>query len=483
MRVRLAALALMSVMSVAAAQDRPLRDDPRVRDALGLLAVWAEAQAAYQQIPGISLAVVHDQELVWSAGFGLANRESRVPATATTIYSICSISKLFTSVALMQLRDAGKVRLDDSVARFLPWFAIPDTFPDPAPITLEGLLTHASGVPRESDFPYWSAPDFRFPTHDELVRRLADQQQLYPPETYFQYSNLGLALAGEIVAAVSGEPYVQYEKAHVISSLGLANTTAEIPTALHGTRMAVGYSSRTRSGTRDRLPVFDGGAIDPAMGFASTVEDLGAFASWQFRVLYRGAHEVLARNTLREMQRVHWVDPDWKTTWGLGFAVSRDKDKTFVGHGGSCPGYRSNLLIQPGERVAVVFAANASGVDAGQFTRRGYEVVAPAFKAAADTASRAPVTSVDVSPYVGAYSEMPWGGEVAAIPWKGSLALLSLPTDDPMGDLVELKYVAGNSFRRIRDDQTLGEEIRFDVGPDGKATRLWQHSNFSPRIR
>jgi len=477
------AVAALLLASTAAAQQRPLRAHPRVQEAIGLLAVWTDAQVAYQQIPGASMAVVHDQELVWSAGFGLANRERRVEATPQTIYSICSISKLFTSIGVLQLRDAGQVRLDDPVARHLSWFTIRDAYPDAPPVTIEGLLTHSSGLPRESDTPYWSAPDFRFPTHDEIVRRLPEQEELYPAQTYHQYSNLGLTLAGEIVAAVSGQPYEGYVRDRILTPLGLASTTPEIPASLHGTRMAVGYSATTRAGTREPLPVFQGRGIAPAMAFASTVEDLGRFASWQFRVLHHGADEVLSRNTLREMQRVHWVDPDWETTWGLGFVVFQQGDRTFVGHGGNCPGYRSNLQMQTDDRIAAIFAANANGVNPGAFTRRAHEIMAPAVAAAKDTSHAGTPPNAEFAKYVGAYSEMPWGGEVAVLPWKGSLAMLYLPTDDPLGDLTELKHVRDHTFRRIRKDKALGEEIRFEVGPDGRATRVWQHSNFSPRIR
>ena len=83
-----------------------------------------DAQQEYEQIPGISVAIVHDQELIWSAGFGYADLESQRPVGPATIYSICSISKLFTSVAAMKLRDEGKIRLDDRVDAFLPWFKL-----------------------------------------------------------------------------------------------------------------------------------------------------------------------------------------------------------------------------------------------------------------------------------------------------------------------------------------------------------------------
>ncbi|UCF40970.1 MAG: serine hydrolase [Gemmatimonadota bacterium] len=450
--------------------------NPRVQEALHLLGVWIEAQRAYEQIPGVSVAVVHDQDLLWSAGFGYADREAETPATAETQYSICSISKLFTSVAVMQLRDQGKLRLDDPVGRHLSWFDIQDTYPDGPPVTVQGILTHSSGLPRESDYPYWSPPDFPFPTHDELVARLREQRELYPGATWYQYSNLGLTLAGEIVTALSGEPYGAYERRHILDPLGMAHTT---PAIAPDDRLASGYTAMTREGRRERLPLFTPRGIAPAMGFASTVEDLAKFASWQFRVLYHGANEVLGRNTLREMQRVHWLDPDWSPGRGLGFGVWRSNDKTFVGHGGSCPGYRSQLTLQVDDRLATIFMANANGVNAGAFAQQAQQIMAPALAAAADTTRLDPA----FARYLGTYSELPWSGEAAVIPWKGKLAVLYLPTTDPLDALMKLEHVEGHTFRRIRDDGSLGEEIRFDVDDAGRVLRMWQHSNFSPKVR
>ena len=100
---------------------------------------------------------MHDQQVLWSGGFGVA--DSRAAARRRdTIYSICSISKLFTSVAVMQQRDAGKLRLDDPVGRHLPWFTIKPAGGRAGEITIEGLLTHASGLPRESDYPLLDGP-------------------------------------------------------------------------------------------------------------------------------------------------------------------------------------------------------------------------------------------------------------------------------------------------------------------------------------
>ncbi|MEX1309562.1 MAG: serine hydrolase domain-containing protein, partial [Candidatus Sulfomarinibacteraceae bacterium] len=173
---------------------RPLGNDARVADAVAAWETWIEYQLAINRIPAASVGIVHDQELLSARGFGLANPATAEPATAETIYSICSISKLFTSVALMQLKEEGKVRLDAPVADYLDWFTLKDVHPDDEEITVRRLLSHSSGLPRESDYPYWSDPDFVFPTHDEIVDRLSDQQTLYPSSRYFQYSNLGLTL-------------------------------------------------------------------------------------------------------------------------------------------------------------------------------------------------------------------------------------------------------------------------------------------------
>src|SRR6185436_11958739 len=210
-------------------------NDPRITSALELARTWLEAQRAYDQIPGVSAAIVADQQVLWSGGFGQADLASGRPASADTIYSICSISKLFTSVAVMQQRDAGRLRLDDPVTQHLPWFTLKHAEGEGA-VTIEGLLTHASGLPRESDYPYWSAPDFAFPTHDQIVARISQQDALDTPETHFQYSNLGLTLAGEVVAKTSGMSYADYVRANILGPLELTSTTPEMPDIQRGTR-------------------------------------------------------------------------------------------------------------------------------------------------------------------------------------------------------------------------------------------------------
>jgi CubicO group peptidase (beta-lactamase class C family) len=459
-----------------------LAADPRVVDAVQLIEIWVDARLAYERLPGISMAVVHDQEIIWSRGFGFADVEAKRATSPDTIYSICSISKLFTSIAVMKLRDQGKLRLDDPVGKHLSWFNIQESFPEAPVITVRNILTHSSGLPRESDHPYWTGPEFPFPTREQIMERLSNQKTLYPADRYFQYSNLGLTLAGEIVAAASGQPYEEYIQKNILEPLGLRDTTPFLPEEQRGGRFATGYGVFPREGERGEIPFFQARGIAPAAGYASTANDLAKFASWQFRLLDKGGQEVLKANTLREMHRVHWVDLDWKTTWGLGFGVRRSDDDTFVGHGGSCPGFRTQLQLNPKDKVATIFMTNAMGVDTGIFTKEAYDIVAPAIAKALESPDEAKRAPTEFEKYTGLYRDF-WG-ESAVLTWEGSLATVWTRTSNPSEGLTKLKHIEGYVFRRVReDDEELGEEIVFEVDQQGRVVRMQQHGNYMEKVR
>lgn len=150
------------------ADPTPLARHPEVRSALDLLEAWVEAQRVARDLPGLSMGIVHEQEVLWAAGFGWADVERHEPATADTLYRIGSITKVFTATALLLLRDDGRIQLDDPLARHLPWFEMRAGAADPGTITIRHLLTHTAGLPREGAFPYFT--DGRFPGIDETGR-------------------------------------------------------------------------------------------------------------------------------------------------------------------------------------------------------------------------------------------------------------------------------------------------------------------------
>ena len=151
--------------SIAAASQTKETD---YKEALSIIDAWLNAQRDFDKLPGIAVAIVNDQKIIFSKGYGFADVEKKVPMEPGTICSICSISKLFTSVAVMQLWEQGKLRLDDSISSLLPGFNLKQQYAETVPITIRSLLTHSSGLPREAAYPYWSAPDFYFPTEKEI---------------------------------------------------------------------------------------------------------------------------------------------------------------------------------------------------------------------------------------------------------------------------------------------------------------------------
>jgi len=437
-------------------------------EALRLIEVWLDAQRDFDKLPGLSIAIVKDQDIIYKKGFGVTDLEKKSPAVPETVYSICSISKLFTAIAIMQLWEAGKLRLDDSVSMHLSSFNLRQQFAESGPITVRSLLTHSSGLPRESDFPYWT--DFKFPAQKEVAEKLGTQQTLYPSSTYLQYSNLGLTLLGEIVSKVSGMPYEKYVEENILKPLRLAHTQTSMPQNLWRGSLATGYSALYRDGQRKMLPYFNAAGLTAAAGFSSTVEDLARFASWQFRLLSSGAKEIIKASTLREMQRVQWMDPDWKTAWALGFGVAQVDGVTYTGHGGSCPGYVSVLRMNLKEKLGVVLMINAQGVNTEKYANGIFNILSKV------TAVTKPDTT-NLKEYSGYFENYAWQGETVIMPWQGKLALFGLPSDNPATQMTLFKQVSGDVFRRVRSDDTLGEELRFERDASGRVIRFWRHSN------
>lgn len=468
-----------------------LSENPEIKGAIAVVDAWVDGVRAYADVPGISVGVVADQDLLFAKGYGLANRRRKVPADEDTIYSICSISKLFTSISVMQMRDAGKLALRDPVRRHLPWFAIEQHHQGAGPARIHGLLTHSSGLPREVDFPYWVNTDFPFPDRPSMIAQIARQQTLYPADSLFQYSNLGLTLAGEIVAELAGQPYREYVEQNVLAPLSMNDTRPYFPRDLHGKQMAIGYSGLGRERKRKPVPPFDTKAVTPAAGFTSTVADLAKFASWQFRLLGNNGDHVLDANTLREMHRVHWVDPDWKTSWGLGFVVANAEGTTVVAHGGGCPGYITSLQLVPKQKLAAIVLTNAGDGPANNIASNVLRTFGPVLKAArsataaaatADPKAPAGVaTAVDLQPYVGNYGGSIWGGEVAIRVWDDKLVALDLPSES-LKDLTKLKWTRGDEFVRLSQDGEPREPWVFQRDDNGLVTGILRHSQISKRL-
>ncbi len=454
----------------------PLRADtsdfvqqhPPLADAAVLLDMWIEEQMAYHHLPALSIGVVYDQELIWAQGYGFADQEKKTPVTPATIFRMGSITKLFTSVAVLQLRDRGKLRLDDPVSEHLPWFEVQSSFGGEPEITVRHLLTHTSGLPREAAFPYWT--DHDFPTREEIREALPSQSAVFAPATRYKYSNLGIALLGEIVAEVSGEPFAGYLTKNVLAPLGMTSTTLA-PAEEHLRRMTNAYLRRTEDGSRGVADYYETRGLAPAANVVSTVEDMARFAALQFRddAPIAAGEQILKGSTIREMHRPHWIYADWTRGRGLGFAVSRRDDKTIVSHGGWVAGHRSHLLLVPDELVAVVAMTNADDASPAVFTYQALDLLGGAIAEAVAPKPEEKRADPAWQRFLGEYTD-PWGWEYKVMILGDELVMYSQgypPDDDPRDGLTKLTPVSENTFR-----MSDGELVVFETDDDGKVVRV-----------
>ncbi len=477
------AFAVMCILIAAGTGAAPsdLATERRVADALRLLDVWIAEQVEYHGVPGLAIAVVHGGRTVWAKGYGRADLATGAPVSTSTPFRLGSVSKVFTATAAMQLRDRGKLSLDDPLTRHLPWFTIGSPYAGAPPITLRHLLTHTSGLPREGAFPYWTT--HAFPSREEVQASLAAQKVFSPPGATYRYSNLGMTLLGEVVESASGEAYAAYLARSVFAPLGMSSSTAA-PDEAQVASLARAYQRRRPGEPRREIAYYDTGVFAPMGGVVSTVEDLGRFLALQLTADAGGAVDparVLAPPTLAEMQRAQFVYPSFTGGRGLGFAVSRRDGTTLVGHGGWIGGHRADLLLDPVHRLGVAVLTNADDAAPGPFARRALALVGEALDGP-------PAARADKQPdpawsrYVGTYTD-PWGWEFEVLVLDGELIVYEHnypPDEDPGVSTSRLTPVSGEPHAFVMGD---GERLTFVLDADGSVRHMVRRYDILTPVR
>src|SRR3990172_1975232 len=208
-----------------------------VEHAVKIVAPWIEYKRALARVPAVSVGIVHEDRVIFANGYGFANISKRTRATETTCYRIASISKTITATAALQLAERGALQLDDRVQTFLPWFRSTKDA-GLARITLRHLLTHMAGIERDGNTAHWEHR--RFPTLAQIRDHVREGIVVFRPLESFKYSNLGYAIAGQVIAAVSGRSYEDHVKERIVRRLGLTHTSPTLTARVRG-RLAAGY--------------------------------------------------------------------------------------------------------------------------------------------------------------------------------------------------------------------------------------------------
>ena len=359
---RLTVLVLALLAKSVACQTSP------VRAVGGLAAVdsLVSAEFAKDSIGSITVGVIAGSQLVWTRSAGFADMNTHRLANRNTVYRIGSITKPFTAVMLMQLVAAGKVRLSDPVERYVPEVKqIASKPPGAAPFTFLQLATMTAGLAREPDDvgPFWTGPVSTW--EKELFAALPHTSYISRPGTEYSYSNIGYATLGAALARVAGQPYVDWERQHVLKPLGMQRTRFEVDPTI-ASDLAVGYEVKDDGTLDDQTAAQEArdgrGYKVPNGAIFTTVDDLARFVSFE---LGRGPDSVLAKSILDDaFGGFVATDPSMQTGYGLGFmAMHRDgySFPSFLGHGGSVAGYRAAMYYHRRMQLGVVVFRNVGG--------------------------------------------------------------------------------------------------------------------------
>ncbi|MCL6259421.1 beta-lactamase family protein [Aquiflexum sp. TKW24L] len=432
-----------------------------------LLETWLQTQIRYGKIPGVSVGIVYDGELIYQKGFGYADTDKKILSTADTRYRIASQSKIFTAIGIMILRDEGKLNLDEPIEKYLTWLKLKQLNESDPPITIRQLLTHSSGMSRDIST-HWT--DFDFPTQEEF-RKLANThlEFVYSPYTKWKYSNNGYTLLGEIIEAVSGKTYSDFITERILLPLNMSSTKV-IQDEDYQSTLAVGYGRILSNGQREKFGYVDARATAPMAGLSSSVTDLSKFISWQMRLLYQNKTEILSPNTLKEMYRTHFIDEDWR--WGLGFSIYQKGMDQLIGASGLQLGYRTSSTINPKDKMGVIVCINSIDGEAHQGTQwsvseRIYEWLTPAIK----NALTVPIQTDDTQnfkEFEGMYENI-WS-ESYVIFVDGSLKIITPYSADPKNGAMVLEPISENNFKIITAPRykEVGETITFKKDAQGK---------------
>ena len=411
-----------------------------------------EAQST-GRLPSISCAVFRAGETVWAEAFGHADVEGGVEATPETRYAVASITKTFTASAVMQLRDEGKLDLDDPLSKHLPEAAHGTP-------TLRRMLSHASGLQREPPGEVWES--LEFPGEQELLERLAEAEQVLPPASAWHYSNLAYALLGHVVARITGGPFHDYIRERFHQPLGLEQTTwgPSEPAALP-------YLTEPYSDAVRREPVLDLGGKGGESGLYSTVGDLARWGAF----LCDPDPDILAPATVEQMHDLRvMVEPDWTLGWGLGIELWRRGERVFGGHTGGFPGFVSMLVYSRKEKTGAVVLTNS-----GTWTKlmstglalaeAALEELPPDVEAwAAEAAPPA-----EVEPLLGRW----WSeGHEYVFSWRRGKLEARIAAAPPERRPTVFEPEGEDRFRAVSGDER-GELLRVVRGDDGAVTRLY----------
>jgi len=454
----------------------PLADTVRVL--APYLQSWLEYQRDLARVPGVQVAVRVGKELVASFALGVSNEDSAERLTSGHLFRIASHSKTFTATGILQLTEAGALRLDDSAGHWLPELSGSPA----AELTVRELLGHQSGINRDgADSDYWQQ-QHAFPDRDALID-LCRAEAVFPPNQFFKYSNMGYSLLGLIIEAASGQSYEEYVAAHITGPLGLTDLGPELPPEREP-ELAAGHSGRLAGNDRRRvLPSTDTRAMAAATGFYGTAEEVTAYLAAHAL----GRAELLTDASKRLMQRRESeIRRPVKRWYGLGFFVEEIGGRTVVGHSGGFPGHITQSWLDPETGLAVSVLTNCLGGPATEWATNLIRLINLAVNVPEKKSFDAP--GHDLATFTGRFAT-DWG-VYDVVNLGGRLVSLN-PQGDPGLSVTELTVLDADTLMPVPEAGfgAVGEPYRFQRTASGETEwvrqgggRAWPVAAYRQRV-
>jgi CubicO group peptidase (beta-lactamase class C family) len=304
-----------------------------------------------QKIPALSIALVDREGIIWSNCFGSINHGNS-PNNPETMFSIQSISKTFTAVAILAAVDEGILDLDTPVKAYIPGFRL-NSYYDEKPleeITLRHLLSHKAGLVHEA--PVGNNYTYDAPSFEEHVKSIQETDLRYPIGQRYSYSNLGIDLAAYILQEVSGMPFHQYLKEKVLDPLNMKHSSANPDVILASENRAAGFS-RGREESRVIVPMQGAG------GFYASMEDLASFVRFHLNQGSMDGKEIIPGNLLSEMYFVPFQAEGQINGYGLGIASYDRHQNALLNHSGGGYGYLADMAWYKDLGLGMVVLTNS----------------------------------------------------------------------------------------------------------------------------
>lgn len=360
---------VVSLLSAASTASAALSIDPQVARHID-----SDVQAVLQHTgtPGATIAVINDGQLVYRHAYGLRDRERKLSVTADTWFEIGSITKQFTAAAILQLQEAGKLHLDDTLATYLP------DAPHAKEVTLRQMLSHTSGLPEYLDGPDIEQAAVKPATVDQLMERIQGKPLDFAPGSRWSYSNTGYVLLGRVIEVASHESYDRYIRTHLLDVAGMTHTYTVTDEA-HLNPMAVGYR-HAADGQLERAPT-----IHASFGWAAgyLVSTTGDLEKWN-QALTGG--KIISAADYALMSTSVMTTEKGSADYGLGLFVDSLEDQPRVGHTGGSFGFTTANEYFPKQGVRIIaFTNNGDDPEPGEMiTTAIFEDLYPEIAAAAN---------------------------------------------------------------------------------------------------